>query len=776
MKKKLFPFRRSAFVIWILSYTVILLISLTANMFIQAQAAQSLKAEIFNTTSALLSQAQYNIDARMNDIAKIALQINWNPNVKQLLYDSSESYPADQYNEISNGLRSFQASNSFIERIFIFPNEKDTIVTQGATIPGSLREYFMGRYRLPDGSGISKLLFERRYGYLVPLTYASPSGEKLKKIAFVQSLPYTANKSAGTLMILIDNTTLLSSMNVGGWLDDNFVFVLDESDNILTTNASFELPEDLRYGALTSQPDRFSIDIARERYTVMQASSGVNEWKYIFLLPERVLMKDLNRFTELFSLSITGFLLLGLAVSVVFARRNYFPLRRLTAVFEKESGRLFSRGENEFEFIESAIAATLGKNQTISDTLGKQFIQLRASFLLRLLKNNLGLGASVSEALTTYNIKFISERFVVVMFRISQIVGESLGKSEDQRQRSAQYIVYNVFEELANRTHYGFMVEADGMQAMLLNLSPACETEKDIRASLTDTLQTGISYIEKTFGVSLAVSVSYTKASLGEISQGYTEAYTAMEYDMLMGNAGLTFYGNVELSTAGADGTYYYYYPLQLEIQFSNFIKAGDYDGAKKILDELFRVNFERNTPPQPIIRCFMFNLTSTIMKTIFEISDSDRDGFLENLNAVEMLLNCQSVTEINMKLNQILIDLCEYTRAAINANNFGAETEAFVESNYANPSLDITMIAEHFAITSSYLSKKFKSGTGMSLLDFINKTRINRAKEALAGTGNSIADIASACGFVNSNTFIRVFKKYEGVTPGRYREIARDA
>jgi YesN/AraC family two-component response regulator len=124
------------------------------------------------------------------------------------------------------------------------------------------------------------------------------------------------------------------------------------------------------------------------------------------------------------------------------------------------------------------------------------------------------------------------------------------------------------------------------------------------------------------------------------------------------------------------------------------------------------------------------------------------------------------------MKLNQILLDLCGYTRTLVNDDHFGAATITFIEENYSNPNLDITMIAEHFSITSSYLSKKFKSRTGISLLDFINKTRVEQAKKALADSKTRISDIAEACGFINSNTFIRVFKKYEGVTPGRFREI----
>lgn len=60
----------------------------------------------------------------------------------------------------------------------------------------------------------------------------------------------------------------------------------------------------------------------------------------------------------------------------------------------------------------------------------------------------------------------------------------------------------------------------------------------------------------------------------------------------------------------------------------------------------------------------------------------------------------------------------------------------------------------------------------GIGLLDYINQYRVKKAAAALGSTQDSIQKIAENCGFLNCNTFIRVFKKYEGVTPGRYREI----
>ncbi|WP_197080917.1 helix-turn-helix transcriptional regulator [Gordoniibacillus kamchatkensis] len=70
-------------------------------------------------------------------------------------------------------------------------------------------------------------------------------------------------------------------------------------------------------------------------------------------------------------------------------------------------------------------------------------------------------------------------------------------------------------------------------------------------------------------------------------------------------------------------------------------------------------------------------------------------------------------------------------------------------------------------------MSKLFKDHTGEGLLDFINKTRIEAAKRLIAAKNSHVNEIAGSVGFNDVNAFIRTFKKYEGITPGKYKETA---
>jgi two-component system response regulator YesN len=54
--------------------------------------------------------------------------------------------------------------------------------------------------------------------------------------------------------------------------------------------------------------------------------------------------------------------------------------------------------------------------------------------------------------------------------------------------------------------------------------------------------------------------------------------------------------------------------------------------------------------------------------------------------------------------------------------------------------------------------------------VEYIAKLRLSHAKRLLLETSLKIDDIAEKVGYLGRNSFIRIFKKYEGITPGKFR------
>lgn len=72
------------------------------------------------------------------------------------------------------------------------------------------------------------------------------------------------------------------------------------------------------------------------------------------------------------------------------------------------------------------------------------------------------------------------------------------------------------------------------------------------------------------------------------------------------------------------------------------------------------------------------------------------------------------------------------------------------------------------------YLSHLFKKVTGFNFKEYLILQRLSKAKELLLHSPEDITFIGSSSGFNNVNHFIRIFKKFEGITPHQYRKKFR--
>ncbi len=88
--------------------------------------------------------------------------------------------------------------------------------------------------------------------------------------------------------------------------------------------------------------------------------------------------------------------------------------------------------------------------------------------------------------------------------------------------------------------------------------------------------------------------------------------------------------------------------------------------------------------------------------------------------------------------------------------------------SNNLSPSLSAENIASAFFISRAKLAADFKREIGMTIKQYIEMQCVERAKQALE-EGNSVQETAFRIGWQNPGTFIRVFKRMTGITPGAY-------
>lgn len=91
-----------------------------------------------------------------------------------------------------------------------------------------------------------------------------------------------------------------------------------------------------------------------------------------------------------------------------------------------------------------------------------------------------------------------------------------------------------------------------------------------------------------------------------------------------------------------------------------------------------------------------------------------------------------------------------------------------YIEAHLAEP-LRLSTLAERFHISGSYLSTQFKLHTGLTLRAYLLDRKINCAK-LLLRQGASVTEACYGSGFNDYANFIRSFKKFTGVSPGKFR------
>ena len=84
---------------------------------------------------------------------------------------------------------------------------------------------------------------------------------------------------------------------------------------------------------------------------------------------------------------------------------------------------------------------------------------------------------------------------------------------------------------------------------------------------------------------------------------------------------------------------------------------------------------------------------------------------------------------------------------------------------------IDLECLAQQAHCSPRTLLRRFKAWTGLTPSDYLQRLRISQAQQALAGSGQSLEQIASAVGFADRATFAKRFKQLCGETPGAFRK-----
>lgn len=245
-----------------------------------------------------------------------------------------------------------------------------------------------------------------------------------------------------------------------------------------------------------------------------------------------------------------------------------------------------------------------------------------------------------------------------------------------------------------------------------------------------------------------------------------------MEYRAVLGVGNIIQFSEISATDE------WYQFTVDQEIRIINSVKAGDFERAEAVIREVLDEERLRSMPVE-LCKCLMFDLVSTVMRAInaAEEFSGNRGAIWNTLSPTESLLSCQSVVEMKAVVTELLEKVCAYISEQKNSRvtKLRDDITNYVERNFADQNLNVNMIAEAFGKNPTYLSRYFKEQTNVGLLDFINQVRIRHAKELIQNNATmTVQEVVEQVGFLNSAALIRVFKKYEGITPGQFKNAVQ--
>jgi AraC-like DNA-binding protein len=760
---------------WIRSYALVLFIPIVMMGIIYVQTQRVIEEEINRANSSLLEQVREEIDAQLEHVQRLREVISFNTRVRSLLYAQPKLSPDDRLTIVKtiDDFRAYSSTNRYIDSFYLYYQNGDFILTDRAHYTP---EMYYDLHLAATGLDYEKWreLLTKRHGgsFINGQDYGIAGGRG--DIWFAQSLPIENPSGAlATLIIHMNKDRLQAALqNMRSYQEEGSVYIIDGKGRVLASSAAESPPEALpsieemtkEYGVLPKVIDE-------EDYIVSYIRSSMMNWTLVYTLPARVYREKAEYVRNLTVLTLLLAVALGAAASVYAAWRNYHPIRRLVKTLSSNPKLKPWEAANELHFIGESLEQTLMQNDAMNRIIEKQNHILRSNLIVRLLKGRIESDFPLKEALGEYRIRLKSDQFAVILFYIEDFSGLFRKEEQDAEKnlRFVHLIVTNIVEELVSRRHQGWVAEVDEMLACLVCLAPGTKPET-AKEELLQLLEEARGFIGHRFHIEFTGSLSSVHQTVSGIPSAYREAVEAMEYRMLLGTGTTIDYERIREKNVS------YVYPLEMEHKLINYVKSGSYEMAKAILDEVFETNLRMNAISVDMARCLVFDMISTMMKASMEAASGQAELYEDNQRAIHAILQEKTVDQIREQMAVFLQRVCDYVNSRKKSRNVRLKEEllAYIEENYRDPNLAVVNMSDQFEIHPSYLSRFFKEQTGDTVSDYINRFRMNQAKRLLLEEQASIKNVSEEVGIYSISTFIRLFKKYEGITPGAYRELHR--
>lgn len=456
-----------------------------------------------------------------------------------------------------------------------------------------------------------------------------------------------------------------------------------------------------------------------------------------------------------------------------FTKKQYSPIEQLNASLLASLNRNNTETErrtNEYEQMSEAVAELLQTNASSRAENEQLRENIRSQLLRGILFGNIRKENIILRHAENNGIRFAGHRFLVVLYAVEDLPKDErtheLMQNEDAVFRLDE-IIRTAISQLPDNGCTRYTVELEEQVACMISL-PDEQTEEQIWRDLQANVQHVREFFRDSFGVILSAAVSGLHSGVVSITTCFRECREAADYMELIGTTiSVCRYDQIPSASEHAIS-----FPevLEKEKKLCRNLSTGDYVSAEASWQDVQEALFLKKCAPTEARARLLGAVTlmsSSLSDLPPELEESVHRAFsvdkLQQLDPDSML----------KQIGQAISSLSAYAAKVrdVPENSSDLQYIQYVNEHITDPNLSISLIADHFNMSTSYFSKRFKKATGESLLDHIHRERLTMAKQIMAEHPEAtLKEICDQVGYASPLTLNRAFRKYEGITPSDYR------
>ncbi|MBD2846321.1 helix-turn-helix domain-containing protein [Paenibacillus sp. IB182496] len=533
-----------------------------------------------------------------------------------------------------------------------------------------------------------------------------------------------------------------------------FGILLDGKPLLLRVSADFQpeaLLAELAQGAL---PSSGSMD-GKEYVSYSARSAVMPNWQMFYIAPKYSFLASMKQTLPLPRVILLGLLVcFGVALAYWIANKMYRPVRNAVRLFH---GFETQEGKDEFRFINETAAKIQLANVQLTTAMKHNRLTLKEKCLRDLLYGLIP-EEKLAAALRQHQLDKLKPRLTVGIIEfvhyetlIEQYAKEAILTFKSQTLLIIrEHLELHMTAELFDLDHkrLAVIVQGDRMEIIKKTMLQALHSLED----------------DTEFGVVLALG--HPAHSVAEIEHSYRSAVQVLGFRTVTDRRSVIAAGDIDLRAHNP-----FSYSLDLERELISSVIRGKREHAHTILSGLLADYGEPWS--KETINQFAFAIQATLHRIGQQLHQPLQTLVPGRRAPGYELQQCEDTEQLRQKTLAMFDRVIDriLSEQEVLDSTLVEQMTAYIRENYTRD-LSLTDVAEHFNFSPGYISTAFKQHTGENFKDYLNKYRVDQAKEILDRRKMKIGELALMVGCNNANTFIRMFRKYEGVSPGQYSKL----